>query len=153
MVLEALFNPFSVKKKPWQMFFAGFIYSIVGLLLSYFVFQQISGILTVFLIVMASLPMVYTAIKNEEELELHTSQEWFLLKEHTKVLIYLMTLFLGITFGLAVLYVFLPQHMVGTVFSLQEQAIINVNSNLKGNLTGGIANVDIIIKIFMNNLK
>ena len=153
MVLEALFNPFSVKKKPWQMFFAGFIYSVVGLLLSYFVFQQISGILTVFLIVMATLPMVYTAIKNEEELELHTTQEWFLLKEHTKVLIYLMVLFLGITFGLVLLYVFLPQPMVDTVFVLQEQAIMNVNNNIKGNITGGITSVDILLKIFMNNLK
>ncbi len=153
MVLEALFNPFSVKKRPWQMFFGGFIYAVIGLLLSYFVFQQISGILTVFLIVMATIPMVYTAIKNEEELELHTTKEWFLLKEHTKVLIYLMALFLGITFGLAVLYVFLPQQVVSTVFNLQEQAIINVNNNLKGNLTGGIAHMDLILKIFMNNLK
>ena len=42
MVLESLFNPFVVKKKPWEMFLAGFIYSIIGLGLSYIVFKEIS---------------------------------------------------------------------------------------------------------------
>jgi DNA-binding NarL/FixJ family response regulator len=31
MVLESLFSPFTVKKKPWEMFLAGFVYSIIGL--------------------------------------------------------------------------------------------------------------------------
>ena len=51
MVLESLFNPFKIKSKPWEMFLAGFAYSIIGLMVSYLVFREISGILTVFLIV------------------------------------------------------------------------------------------------------
>src|SRR3989338_1287761 len=89
MVLEALFNPFVVKKKPFQMFWAGFLYSIIGMMLSYFVFQEIAGILTVFLIVIGSLPLLYTTIKNEEELDLKY-KEIVLLREHTKVLIFLL---------------------------------------------------------------
>ena len=153
MVLEALFNPFVVKKKPWEMFFAGFLYSVVGLLLSFFVFKEISGILMVFLIVMASLPMLYTTVKNEEELDTKYDQEWFLLREHTKVLLFLVFLFLGITFALAAAYVFLPQSVTSVVFNLQEQAIQNVNSYVQSNITGGVTRLTLFTRIFINNLK
>ena len=149
MVLESLFNPFIVKKKPWEMFFAGFIYSIVGLIISYFVFKEISGILTVFLIVMAALPLLYTSIKNEEDLDLKYTQEWKLLEEHGKVLMYLIFLFLGITAALVLAYIFLPREMVSVLFSLQEKAIFNVNSNIQGNIT----HFNLFVKIFLNNLK
>lgn len=153
MVLESLFNPFVVKRKPWEMFFAGFIYSVVGLFLAYFVFREIAGILMIFLIVMATIPLFYITIKNEEELDLKINKEWVLLKEHTKVLLYLIFLFLGITAALVLSYLVLPSEMTSTIFTLQEKAISNVNQNLQGHLTGGIAQFDFLIRIFMNNLK
>jgi len=149
MVLESLFNPFIVKKRPWEMFFAGFLYSIIGLSLSYLVFREVSGILMVFLIVIAALPLVYTTIKNEEELDLTYGAESGLLKEHAKVIAFLLFMFLGITAALVLSYVFLPQSTVSTVFHLQEKAIINVNSYVQGNVT----KLDIFVRIFTNNLK
>jgi uncharacterized membrane protein SpoIIM required for sporulation len=149
MVLESLFNPFVVKKKPWEMFIAGFIYSLVGLTLSYLVFREVSGLLTVFLIVMATLPMLYTTIKNEEEIDLKYDTEWKLLKEHSKVLIFLVFLFLGITSALALAYVFLPSETSTVIFSLQEKAIVNTNNNVQG----GITHFGLLTKIFLNNLK
>ena len=95
MVLESLFNPFAVKKRPWEMFVAGFLYSIVGLTLSYLVFREVSGLLTVFLIVLATLPLLYVTIKNEEEIDLKYTGEWKILKEHSKVLVFLIFLFLN----------------------------------------------------------
>lgn len=149
MVLESLFNPFIIKKRPWEMFAAGFIYSLVGLIISYFVFKEISGILMVFLIVIATLPILYTTIKKEEEIDLKYQQEGRLLREHSKVLIFLMFLFFGITVALVLAYVFLPHNVTSVIFSLQEKAIINVNSNLQGNIT----HFNLFIKIFINNLK
>ena len=66
MVLESLVNPFTLKKRPWEMFIAGFFYSIIALFLSYFVFQEVSGLLMVFLIVISTLPIIYTTVKQEE---------------------------------------------------------------------------------------
>jgi len=149
MVLESLFNPFVVKKKPWEMFLAGFIYSFVGLILSFMVFKEAAGLLTVFLIVMATLPLLYTTITNEEELDLKLDKEITLLKEHTKVLVFLIFLFLGIAVALAAAYVFLPQTMVNSVFGLQQQAIFNVNNHVQGNIT----QFDLFTRIFFNNLK
>lgn len=135
------------------MFIAGAMYSLVGLLLSYFVFKEVAGILMVFLIVMATIPLLYTSIQNEEELDLKHDQEWFLLREHTKVLLFLMFLFLGITTALVAAYVFLPQQITSTVFNLQEQAIVNVNNYVQSNITGGVTRLSLLSRIFVNNLK
>mgnify|MGYP001280577593 CR=1 FL=1 len=149
MVLEALFNPFAVKKRPWDMFGAGFLYSVVGLLLSYFVFKAVSGILMVFLVVIATLPMIYTAIKQEEELDLKHRKEWRILQEHAKFLTFVLFLFMGITTAFVVSYIFLPAQMVNTIFALQNQAIHQVNSNVAGNVTM----FGLLKGIIFNNLK
>ena len=154
MVLQSLINPFKVKKKPWQMFFTGFLYAAVGLLLAYLVFKDIAGILMVFLIVFATIPSLYVTIKNEEELDIQYGKEWFLLKEHGKVLIFLMFLFAGICTSLALLYVVLPSTITSSVFQVQEKAIMNVNQNvMQGTITGNVAKFDLFIKIFINNTK
>ncbi len=131
------------------MFLAGFVYAIVGLLISYFVFKDAAGLLTVFLIVIATVPMFYTTIKNEEELDLRIDKEITLLKEHTKVLVFLMFLFVGVTLALAMSYVFMPAEIVNAVFGLQQQAIAGVNSGIQGKITS----LAIFEKIFVNNLK
>jgi len=157
MVLESLFNPFALKKKPWEIFLVGFVYSIVALLLSYIVFKEAAGMLMVFLIVIACLPILYTTIKNEEELDLQIDNEWKLLKEHSKVLIFFMILFFGITAALSISYIFLPQPMVDTIFSLQQSAIKNVNNviqpQITGGLTGEFGKFDLFGRIFVNNIK
>ena len=153
MVLESIFNPFVVKKKPWEMFFAGFVYTVVGLFLSYFVFQEAAGLLTVFLIVLATVPLLYSTIQNEEELDLKYKTEWKLLKEHTKVLFFLLFLFLGITSALTIAYVALPQPVVDNVFNLQQAAIANVNKNINVVLLGNVTKADVFTAVLLNNLK
>ena len=149
MVLESLINPFVLKKKPWEMFFAGFFYSIVALFISYLVFQEISGILMVFLIVIATLPILYTTIKQEEQIDLKYKKEWNMLKEHSHVLTFLIFLFLGITVALVLCYVFLPEAITKIIFSLQNKAIHEVNANIVGRITS----LGLFKKIFLNNLK
>lgn len=153
MVLESLFNPFGLKRRPWQMFVAGMIYTFIAMTISYFVFREISSILMVFLIVIATLPILYTTIRREEELDLRSNSESRLLKEHGKVLVFLMFLFFGITIAFVLAYIFLPEEVATTSFSLQERAILNVNDNIRGHLTGGMTLFDIFVKIVINNLK
>ena len=149
MVLESMFNFFVLKRRPWNLFFAGFLYSIVGLFLSYLIFREVAGLLTVFLIVIAALPLLYVVVKNEEDLDIKSSQELSLLKEHSKAILSMLFLFFGITTALVFAYVILPQEVVHTIFSLQENAIQNVNNYVQGNIT----KMDIFVKIFTNNLK
>ena len=149
MVLESLFNPFAVKRKPWEMFVAGVLYSLIGLFLAYISFRDYAGLLLVFIIVMAAIPLVYTAIKNEEEIDMHVKGEWKILKEHSKVLIFLMYFFIGVVIGLTLAYVFLPSSMVTEIFSIQSQAMVDV----QGNVQGGITLFGLFQGIFVNNMK
>lgn len=135
------------------MFTAGFLYATVGLALSYLVFKEVAGILMVFLVVMASIPLLYTTVKNEEELDLKSEKEWFLLKEHTKVLFFLIFMFFGITASFVLAYVFLPQDITSAIFGLQQDAINKVNNSVQANLTGGITRFGLFSKIFFNNLN
>ena len=163
MVLESIFNPFVFKKRPWETFLVGFVYSIMALSISYLVFREVAGLLTVFLVVIAVLPMMYTTIKSEEELDLKYIGEWKLLQEHAKVIFFLLFLFMGITSALVFSYVFLPHEVVQEIFNLQEKAIGNVNKYVQGNtiegvvvqgtITGNITKFNIFVKIFINNLK
>jgi len=149
MVLESLFNPFAVKKKPWEMFFAGFAYSFIGLLISYLVFREYAGLLTVFLTVAASMPLIFNAIKNEEKIDLELSGQWGILKEHSKVLGFLMYFFLGVVASLTIAYVFLPSQMVDSIFYIQTLAINDVRTSV----SGGITLFGIFRSIFFNNLR
>ncbi len=149
MVLESMFNFIVLKRRPWNLFFAGFLYSIIGLFLSYLVFREVAGLLTVFLIVIAVLPLLYIIVKSEEDIDTKMGQELSLLKEHSKAILSMLFLFFGITTALVFAYVILPQEAVHTIFSLQENAIQNVNNYVQGNIT----KIDIFVKIFTNNLK
>ena len=154
MVLELIFNPFALKKKPIHIFISGFFYTILAAFLAYFSFRDLSGILTVFLIVISTLPLVYNIIKREEELDLRYSKELFLLKEHSKVLIYFLALFLGILFAFTLLYLLLPENMTNALFSYQQSAIAGVNNNLQGAVIGGVEGKgSLFVGILLNNFK
>jgi uncharacterized membrane protein SpoIIM required for sporulation len=153
MVLERMLNPFSLKKRPWEMFLAGFVYSLVGVGLSYIVFREVSALLMVFLIVLATLPTLYVTIKNEQELEFKYEKESRLLKEHTKVLVFLIFLFLGVTVSLTIVYVFAPDSFTDTAFGLQKDAITNVNNVVHAQITGAISKGTLLGRIFLNNTK
>lgn len=135
------------------MFVGGFLYSLFGMFLAYFVFKQISGVLMVFFVVLATLPTLYITIKKEEELDLRNITEWKLLKEHTKVIVFLMFLFFGITTAFVLAYIFLPAEATNTIFAFQEQAIGTVNANTQGSVTGNLTNGGLFGKIMLNNLK
>ena len=149
MVLESLFNPFAMKKNPWEMFFVGLLYSWISLFISYLVFRQYSGLLMIFFIIFASLPLLYNIIKHEEEIDMKFESEWKILKEHSKVIIFLLFFFLGILLGLTLAYVFLPSGMVESIFHIQSSAIQDINNSV----SGGVTSFSLFKAIFLNNLK
>ncbi len=75
--------------------------------------------------------------------------ESYLLKEHAKALSSFMFLFFGIVVACAMVYVFMPQDSLPSLFNVQTQAIMDVNSRMSGD----IINPDALPLIFLNNLK
>jgi len=149
MVLEALITPIQAEKRPWQMFFLGIIFALVGIGMSVWVFEGQSSLVMVFLIVMASIPIVYNTLRFEELKDEEQDNEIYLLKEHAKALSVFMFLFIGITVACAFVYVIVPESYIDTLFHVQSQAIEDVNSRV----AGSVITSDAIPLIFLNNLK
>lgn len=149
MVLESLITPLGAEERPWQMFFLGILFSLVGIGFSVWVFEGQSSLVMVFLIVMASIPIVFNTMRLEERKDESEVNEIYLLKEHAKALSLFMFLFAGIVFASAVVYIFTPEENIVSLFSVQTQAIMDVNSRV----SGSVINPDALPLIFLNNLK
>jgi len=150
MVLESLINPLKAEKNPGEMFFIGFFYSSVAILLSLWIFRDQASLIMVFLTVMACLPIVYNTMKLEESKDLVIDREMALLKEHNKAIIFLMFLFFGITLSFIVWYLFLPIETLNTVFDKQIATIQAINNQVSGN---AFQQFSTFSKILLNNIK
>lgn len=149
MVLEALTNPLRAEQRPWQMFFLGILFSVVAIVFSLWIFQGQASLVMVFLIVMASLPIVYNTIRFEERKDEAGYSEAYLLREHAKALSEFMFLFAGITLTIATIYVFIPSDYLDVTFGVQSQAIEDVNVQV----AGYVVNPEVLPVIFFNNVK
>ena len=150
MVLESIINPLKAEKKPWEMFFIGFLYSSVGIFLSLWIFRDQASLIMVFLIVMACVPIVHNTMKLEESKDLEIIRENTLLKEHNKALVFLMLLFVGITLSSVFWYVVLPTPVTTDLFARQTLTISDINNQISGNF---IKQLDILSKILFNNMR
>ncbi|PIN87265.1 hypothetical protein COV19_00665 [Candidatus Woesearchaeota archaeon CG10_big_fil_rev_8_21_14_0_10_44_13] len=150
MVLESLTTPYKAEKHPWEMFFIGMIYTSVAIFISLQIFETMSGLISVFLTVMASIPIVYSTIKFEEQKDLTDMKERTLLKEHSKALTLFIFLFMGIMIAYSLWYIFLPVDNVHNLFSIQIATIKSINTNV---VTGASSNPEYFMKIFTNNVK
>lgn len=150
MVVESLLFPFKAEKKPWEMFFMGFLYTSVGIFLSLWVFRAEASLIMVFMITMAALPIFYNTMKLEESKDMLMDEESAILKEHNKAISFFMYLFVGITIACAVWYSILPTDTVNLLFDKQAGTIQAINNQVSGNV---IYNMNIFLKIFLNNFK
>ena len=150
MVLESLINPITAERKPWEMFFIGFVYSSIAILLSFWIFHEHASLVMVFLTTMACVPLIYNVIKLEEKKDVVVSEENTLLREHAKVISFLLFLFLGFTLSFSLWYTFLPIDLVQSTFSVQTQTITNINSRAIGSF---FQNFGILTAIFFNNIR
>ncbi len=150
MVLESLVTPFKAEKHPVEMFFIGLVYSSVAMFVSLQIFEEMAGLIAVFLTVMASIPLMFATIKYEEGKDLVCEGEARLIREHSKAVYFLVMLFLGITVSFTLWYVFLPEPQVQSLFSLQINTIKSINSGVGMAIA---SQASIFSKIFFNNLR
>ncbi len=153
MVVESLLFPLKAEKKPWEMFFIGFLYCTVATFLSLWIFERHSSFVMVFFTVLACVPIVYNTMKFEESKDLVLESEKKILHEHNRAILFLSFLFLGITVAGVVWYVFLPSQTVGYLFEQQIATIAEINNDVSASITGLATGSDILFRILFNNLK
>ncbi|MBR9677627.1 hypothetical protein GOV04_05805 [Candidatus Woesearchaeota archaeon] len=150
MVFESLINPFEEHHKFFNILVVGFLYATFGLFIAYWIFQEYSSLVMVFLTVMASIPFMYNVIKKEEEKDITIASEKALLEEHAKALSWFFALFAGMTIAYILWFIVLPIGTVTTLFSVQSATINHINQQITGNAT---SDAGIMAIIFFNNLK
>lgn len=149
MVLESLIKPIKAEQRPWQMLFAGFLFTLVAVFLSMIIFREYASLIMVFLIVLVTFPLVYNTLRLEEIKDEQSINENALLKEHVRALSVFMFLFLGIMISFIMLYVFLPASVSDTLFQVQLATIQNIN----GNINGHAITSSYFQTIFFNNMR
>lgn len=150
MVIESILYPLRAEKKPWEMFFVGFLYTSIGIFLSLWIFRDESSLIMVFMITMAALPIFYNTVKLEESKDMIMEGEIALLKEHNKAISFFMYMFVGITLACALWYTTLPVSVINGLFEKQIGTIQSINNQVSGN---AVYSVNVLWKIFFNNAK
>ncbi len=150
MVVESLLLPLKAEKKPWEMFFLGFLYTSIGIFLSLWIFKDQASMLMVFMITMASLPIFYNTMSMEESKDMIMNGEAAILKEHNKAISFFMYMFIGITVACTVWYSLLSASTISVLFDKQVGTIQAINNQVSGNVIGSLG---IFGKIFFNNFK
>src|SRR3990167_4654532 len=94
MVVEYFLNPFKAEKKPWEMFFLGFLYTSIGIIISLWIFRNEASLIMVFMITIAALPIFYNTVKMEESKDMMMDSETSILREHNKAISFFMYMFI-----------------------------------------------------------
>lgn len=140
-MLEALINPKEAEKGPWKMFFIGFVYASLSLLLVHWFFHgdavlsKFSGMIVVTFCVMFSLPFMYYTIKQEEKQDEVVEGLLGVWRVHKDAIFAFMWLFLGFILAFSFWYVILGN---ASLFNAQMQTYCMINSP-GGNLEDCVA--------------
>lgn len=127
-------SPKKAGRKPWELFFVGFVYATLSIGLVSWIFSQdvvlakYSGILVVTFTVMFSMPFMYYSIKLEEEKDLKTKGFLKMLFEHKNALLALSFLFLGFVIAFSLWYVVIS-HGQSFRAQIETYCIINRPTN------------------------
>jgi uncharacterized membrane protein SpoIIM required for sporulation len=149
MVLESLINPFRAEHRPSLLILLGFLYSSLAIFLSLWIFEEQASLVMVFLTVMAALPLMHATLSVEEEKDIALSQERTILREHARAIWFFLSLFLGFVIAFTLWYTVLPTTLAQKLFSTQTHTISTLNQQV----TGALAQVGLVNKIFLNNVK
>jgi uncharacterized membrane protein SpoIIM required for sporulation len=169
-MLERIINPKNAEKKPWEMFFIGVFYAILSLILVDWIFSgdpvlsKYRGILVVTFCVMFSIPYIHYSIRNEEKKDLKIRGLGNLIKEHSKVLICFLFLFIGFVVAFSFWYIGFSEGNQSFRVQIETYCVINQNSRFNqcvtehgvgeiAKTTGLSTSTQRIFNIFLNNIN
>ena len=150
-MFNILFNPKKAQRHPLEMMLIGFFYTSISIFLGAWIFPEYASLTIVFFTVFSCLYVIQGAIKREEIKENNYKSEKWLLKHHSRTIIFLLFLFLGFVFAFTFWTIVLPQDNVSMLFNMQHSSIEGIKANLvSGN---AIETTSTLAKIFLNNIK
>ena len=144
-----LFSLTNAKKHPIRILLVVFLYTTVSILVASWIFPESASIVTVFLTILPCFYLMQSALKIEEQKEAY-SEEKKLLREHKKILILFLNIFLGIALAFATWTYILPVESSSQLFSTQQSVLTGIQNQVTGNAIEIGNGLDVIL---INNLK
>jgi hypothetical protein len=168
-MLELLINPKKAERNPWEMFFVGFFYAFLSLVIANFLFSndgvlsKYMGIFVITFCVIFSLPYMYYTIKLEERKVIEYDDETKLLEEHGKAILTFLWLFLGFIVAFSIGYMIFPNGERFFNAQIEKFCEINRPGNFNSCLeqyglkraeviTGNVGSRERFFSIFSNNI-
>lgn len=150
MVLESLLSAKEVESNPIKMFVYSVIVTTISLWTSYFIFPSASSVVFLFLITIASAPLLYKVLRKEEESEeLNKKIDASFLIRNKQILTIYLFLFIGVLISSTLWYAVLPSHYTSLMFSYQ----MPIEKALTGSSSGAFYSESSLIAILSNNLE
>jgi len=143
MVLERLVNARELLKDPLKAFFLGVIISLISLFIAYTVFPQSTGLFTVIIITMASIPLMNRVLRYEEHEDEKMMESHTFFQRYGDIIIAYIALFSGMILAMSLSFVVLPDVVVERVF---DEQISEINI-IRGKFEFG----NKFVEIFANN--
>lgn len=148
MVIEGIIKVSKARKRPLIIFFLGFLYSSVAILLSLWIFPSSPSLPAVFLTTFASIPLMINLLRSEEKVG-SLGIKLGIYKKHNDIFLVFLFLFLGFLVSYTVWFILLPETYQQMLFSEQLYTIRAINLKVSGRVVFG----SLFWIILINNLK
>lgn len=127
MVLENFLSSDDAEKSPLRVFFYAILATTISLFIAGYIFPSAASTTFPFLITIASFPIIYNVLKEEENLdEAYEKIDIGFLSIHKKALYIYSCLFLGIVVAASFWYTVLPQDTANGYFSEQIKTLSKI---------------------------
>ncbi len=145
MVLDSLIEDREALKDPIKTFFLGVIISLISLFISYTIFTESTGLFTVIIITLATLPFINKLLKYEEDEDEKIMDASTFTERYGDVIVTYIAFFSGMILAMSLSFVVLPDTVAERVFDEQIKEI-NI---IRGKFDFG----NQFLEIFLNNIS
>jgi len=144
MVLDRIVGAKEVLKDPIKAFGLGITISLISLFVAYSVFPHSTGLFTVIIITLASLPLINRLLRYEEYEDEKIMESHTFFQRYGDIILTYVALFSGMIIAMSLSFVVLPDTFVEKVFSDQ----INEVNLIRGQFDFGSKFVEILANNF-----
>jgi uncharacterized membrane protein SpoIIM required for sporulation len=152
MVLESFLKPESIESKPWEMFFYSIVITSVSLWLSIQVFPSASSLVFVFLITLASFPLFYRILSDDELVdEKEIIQQISFYQRHKRTINIFGYFFLGVMVTTSFWASLISAENFESVFGYQMDSISDIRGDWSP--SGNAIKPAGIFEVLFNNIR
>jgi len=141
--LDRLLASREALKDPIKTFFLGVVISLISLFISYTIFTESTGLFTVIIITLATLPFINRLLRYEEHEDEEIMESSTFTERYGDVIVTYISLFSGMILAMSLSFVALPDNVVERIF---DEQISEINL-IRGKFEFG----NQFVEIFMNN--